>query len=239
MQTTISTLICLDEVVRSIVVLPSSFIIMMTFVRLLMAASLAQQQQQAARQQQQKVTTRFVLLPTHHPGNVGAVARAMKTMGFDNETRDELVLVEPRDPRVLNRQRTNHGASGAMDVLQRARIASCFDDAVHGTDIWCATGMPTDMHRRRTPRTYVAPREYFPQLLQQQQQQQPQNEIRIAFLFGNEKQGMREEDMDRAHVLLGIPTNPSFGSLNLASAVQLIAYDWRQALGGFDIRSTP
>ena len=56
----------------------------------------------------------------------------------------------------------------------------------------------------------------------------------ISFVFGNEREGMTEQDMGLCHVVLGIPTNPKFGSLNLASAVQLIAYDWREALGGFE-----
>ena len=57
--------------------------------------------------------------------------------------------------------------------------------------------------------------------------------LRIAFLFGNEKHGMTPQDTEKCDVMLGIPTNPDFGSLNLATAVQIIAYDWRQALGGF------
>src|SRR5690606_14108897 len=55
----------------------------------------------------------------------------------------------------------------------------------------------------------------------------------VAFLFGSERFGMANEDVYRCHVALSIPTNPQFGSLNLAAAVQLIAYEWRQALGGF------
>lgn len=179
------------------------------------------------------VTTKFVLIETDHPGNVGAAARAIKTMGFD----DGLILVDPRDPKVLNRRKTMHGASGAGDVLSKAHVANSLEEAVAGTNVWCATGMPTDMSRERRPRTYQTPREYFEELLSNAHKEQTKDgpaEIRISFLFGNERRGMREEEMDQAHVLLGIPTNPAFGSLNLASAVQLIAYDWRQAIGGFD-----
>ena len=57
----------------------------------------------------------------------------------------------------------------------------------------------------------------------------------VAFLFGSERFGMKNEDVYRSHVCLSIPTHPQFGSLNLAAAVQLIAYDWRQALGGFAV----
>ena len=58
----------------------------------------------------------------------------------------------------------------------------------------------------------------------------------VAFLFGSERFGMQNEDVYRCHVALSIPTDPHFGSLNLAAAVQLIAYDWRQALGGFHVQ---
>ena len=179
------------------------------------------------------ITTRFVLVQTHHPGNVGAAARAMKTMGFQ-----ELVLVSPEDPKVLNRLRTKESASGAIDVLEQTRICTNLSQALVGTDRWCGTGMPHDMHRKRIQRRpYVSPRTYFHHLLRSYDGLLPtetSSEIRISFVFGNERRGLTEEDMETCHVMLGIPTNPTFGSLNLASAVQLIAYDWRQAIGGFD-----
>jgi tRNA/rRNA methyltransferase len=59
----------------------------------------------------------------------------------------------------------------------------------------------------------------------------------VAFLFGSERFGMQNEDVYRCHACLSIPTDPKFGSLNLAAAVQLIAYDWREALGGFAVES--
>jgi tRNA/rRNA methyltransferase len=58
----------------------------------------------------------------------------------------------------------------------------------------------------------------------------------VAFLFGSERFGMQNEDVYRCHACLSIPTDPNFGSLNLAAAVQLIAYDWREALGGFTVQ---
>lgn len=174
------------------------------------------------------VTTRFVLLQTRHKGNVGAAARAIKTMGFD-----ELVLVEPFDAKVLSRQRTKEGASGAVDILHQARVCATLQEAVEGTDIWCGTGMPNDMYRQRPPQDYREPRAWMKEFIEKQNLDTDEKCIRVSFLFGNEKHGILPEDMDQAHVVLGIPTNPDFGSLNLASAVQLIAYDWRQALGGF------
>ena len=94
--------------------------------------------------------------------------------------------------------------------------------------IACGTGMPTDMSiERNISQAFVEPRRYFESILEKDRV------VSIAFVFGNEKFGMTADDMALCDVMLGIPTNPSFGSLNLASAVQLIAYDWRQALGGF------
>ena len=192
--------------------------------------------------------SRFVLTHTDHAGNVGAAARAIQTMGFD-----DLVLVSPRDPKVLNRKRTKEAASGAMQVLKTAKICDTLEEALAGTDVWCATGMPHDMSRPRPyyynnnhendtttqqpqQQRYWAPRKYFQQLVFPPGEESKQNRApkSISFVFGNEREGMTEQDMGLCHVVLGIPTNPKFGSLNLASAVQLIAYDWREALGGFE-----
>lgn len=171
--------------------------------------------------------TRFILIEPSHAGNVGAAARAIKTMGFE-----ELVLVRPRWANVLRRQETIERASGANDVLNRARIVETLDDALDGMTHLCATAM--------TPRDFGpptrAPRAHFAQFVAAA----PLDENRgIAFLFGSERYGMKNEDVYRAHVCLSIPTHPQFGSLNLAAALQVIAYEWRQALsaqfGGFEV----
>jgi tRNA/rRNA methyltransferase len=163
--------------------------------------------------------TRFVLIQTSHAGNVGGVARAMKVMGFD-----DLVLVQPRWANVLRREETIQRASGANDVLAKTRVVDTLDEALDGMTHLCATAM--------TPRDFgpptLAPREHFQTLLAT-----PEPAEGVAFLFGSERFGMRNEDVYRCHAALSIPTAPDFGSLNLAAAVQLIAYDWRQALGGF------
>jgi tRNA/rRNA methyltransferase len=175
--------------------------------------------------------TRFILINTSHAGNVGATARAMKTMGFD-----DLVLVAPRWANVLNREETIQRASGALDVLKNARIVATLDEALDGMAHLCATAM--------TPRDFGpptrAPREHFAGLLGQgappskEPSAAPES---VAFLFGSERFGMQNEDVYRCHVALSIPTDPKFGSLNLGAAVQLIAYDWRQALGGFSVHA--
>lgn len=169
--------------------------------------------------------TRFVLIQTSHAGNVGAAARAVKVMGFD-----ELVLVAPRWANVLRREETIQRASGALDVLENARIVETLDEALDGMTHLCATAM--------TPRDFGpptrAPREHFAQLVQTAT---PETGTQgVAFLFGSERFGMRNEDVYRCHVALSIPTNPKFGSLNLASALQVIAYEWRLALGGFPVQ---
>lgn len=165
--------------------------------------------------------TRFILLETSHAGNVGATARAMRVMGFD-----DLVLVAPRWANVLRREETIQRASGALNVLENARIVSSLDEALDGITHLCATAM--------TPRDFGpptrSPREHFATL------PNPTGEGGIAFLFGSERFGMKNEDVYRCHVALSIPTDPHFGSLNLASAVQVVAYEWRLALGGYAVQ---
>ena len=194
--------------------------------------------------------TRFILINTSHAGNVGAAARAMKTMGFD-----DLVLVAPRWANVLRREETIQRASGALDVLEKCRIVETLDDALDGMTHLCATAM--------TPRDFgpptVTPREHFELLLKRELlthsprgleaenvtknsafsgENTPEGTQQgVAFLFGSERFGMSNDDVYRCHVALSIPSNPSFGSLNLGAALQVIAYEWRLALGGFAVQA--
>ena len=163
-------------------------------------------------------STRFVLVDTSHPGNVGAAARAMKVMGFS-----DLVLVTPRFADVLGQPDAIAMASGATDVLERARIVATLDEALDGITFGCATAM--------TPRDFGpptrAPREAFAELAR--------GDHRVAFVFGGERFGLSNDHVYACHVCISIPTQPEYGSLNLAQAVQLLSYDWRQALGGFPV----
>ncbi|MDN3921683.1 RNA methyltransferase [Roseateles violae] len=163
-------------------------------------------------------STRFILIQTSHPGNVGATARAMKVMGFA-----ELVLVRPRFADVLSQEETVAMASGAADILARARIVETLEEALDGVSFACATAM--------TPRDFGPPtrepRGLFAELAASQH--------KLGLVFGSERYGMSNEDVYRCHAVLSIPTHPDYGSLNLAQAVQLLAYDWRQALGGFTV----
>jgi tRNA/rRNA methyltransferase len=139
-------------------------------------------------------------------------------MGFD-----DLVLVNPRWSDVLTRTETIERASGATDVLAKARAVATLDEALEGMTHVCATVM--------TPRDFgpptFAPREHLSVLAPQAHN--------VAFLFGSERYGMRNEDVYRCHAALRIPVSPDYGSLNLASAIQVIAYEWRQAIGGFEL----
>lgn len=179
--------------------------------------------------------TRFILIETSHPGNVGAAARALKVMGFD-----EMVLVAPRYTNVLRKEETIQRASGANDVLDKTRIVDTLEEALDGISHLCATAM--------TPRDFGpptrSPREHFEMLLGRSQAHSATDASKtnesissIGFLFGSERFGMKNEDVYKCHVALSIPTNPQFGSLNLAAALQLVAYEWRLALGGFPVSS--
>lgn len=168
--------------------------------------------------QRPPLSTRFILVNTSHPGNVGATARAMKVMGFD-----DLVLVAPRDAAVLRDPQALALASGAGDVLERARVVDRFSDALDGVTHLCATVM--------TPRDFGppvhAPRDHLPTLVGRGH--------RVAFVFGSERYGLGNDEVYQCHAALSIPTPPGYGSLNLSQAVQLIAYDWRCALGAFEV----
>jgi len=164
--------------------------------------------------------SRFVLVGTSHAGNVGAAARAIKVMGFD-----DLVLVSPRWGDVQQHDEAIAMASGATDVLAAARVVPTLAEALDGVTQVCATAM--------TPRDFgpptAAPRAHFESLAAA-----PPD---IAFVFGGERFGLANDDVYRCHVCLSIPTAAGYGSLNLAQAVQLIAYESRQALGGFGVQA--
>ena len=164
--------------------------------------------------------TRFVLVGTSHAGNVGAAARAIKVMGFS-----ELVLVAPRWADVLQREEAIAMASGATDVLAARARRRHPGEALDGVTWVGATAM--------TPRDFgpptFAPREAFGGLAA--------GGHRVAFVFGSERFGLSNDDLYTCHACLSIPTDPRYGSLNLAQAVQLVAYDWRQALGGFPVEA--
>lgn len=150
---------------------------------------------------------RVVLSHTTHPGNIGAAARAMKTMGLSH-----LYLINPRhfpDPQA------SAMAAGADDVLQNAVVCSSIDEALEGVVL--TVGMTA--RQRDISNEVMSPREAMPQVVQQATVQH------VALLFGTEMSGLTNEEVSRSQMLVNIPANPEFSSLNLAAAVQVISYE--------------
>lgn len=150
---------------------------------------------------------RVVLSHTSHPGNIGAAARAMKTMGLHH-----LCLINPRhfpDPQA------SAMAAGADDILQNARVCGSIDEALQGVAL--TVGMTA--RQRDISNQVMMPREAMPRVLQQALTQP------VALLFGTEMSGLTNEEVSRAQLLVNIPAHPDFSSLNLAAAVQVMAYE--------------
>lgn len=156
---------------------------------------------------------RFVLVETSRPGNIGAAARAMKTMGFH-----DLVLVKPRYPDALLQEEAIAFASGAQDVLQRARIVSSLEEAI--ADCSVVAGLSARLREFSPP--VRQPRELAAMIA-------ADAGLKTALVFGNERFGLSNEQVERCSTLLHVPTNPDYSSLNLAQAVQIMAYECRMA----------
>jgi tRNA/rRNA methyltransferase len=156
---------------------------------------------------------RFILVETSRPGNIGAVARAMKTMGFS-----QLVLVNPRFADALQHEEAVAFASGAGDVLANARIVGSMDEALEG----CNFAAAVSARLREFSPPVLAPRALAGQLHEQQ-------DLQAALIFGNERFGLPNEIVERCNVLINIPANPDYSSLNLSQAAQVLAYECRMA----------
>lgn len=154
---------------------------------------------------------RFVLVDTSHPGNIGAVARAMKTMGLC-----ELVLVNPRE---FPHPEATARASGADDVLARARVAGSLAEAIADCSFVLATTARTREQHFRVLEARAAGERMVAEA----------RAGAVAVLFGTERYGLSNEHLLSAHALLRIPANPAYESLNIAMAAQLIAYEIRMA----------
>lgn len=156
---------------------------------------------------------RFVLVETSHPGNIGAAARAMKTMGFRH-----LVLVNPRFPDALSHPDAIAFASGAQDILEQAQIVDSVAAALQG----CELVASVSARLREFSPPVQTPRELAEDFQRQLTGQ-------AAIVFGNERYGLPNEVVVNSQVLVNIPANPDYSSLNLAQAIQLIAYECRMA----------
>ena len=154
---------------------------------------------------------RIVLVGTTHPGNIGAVARAMKNMGLR-----DLWLVAPK---VFPHEDATARASGAEDLLEEARVVDSLDDAIGD----CVFVAGASARSRAIEWPCLAPRECAVQALEASAGGD------VALVFGPEKSGLTNEHLDRCQVLLTIPTDPSFSSLNIAMAVQVVTYELRVA----------
>jgi len=153
----------------------------------------------------------IVLVGTTAAGNIGASARAMKTMGLSS-----LRLVTPSrfpDPAATAR------ATGASDVLDRARVFECLEDAIAD----CVLVVATSARRRSVAWPTLTPREAAARLLA------ATGEGQVAVVFGRERTGLVNDELVRSHYVVEIPTDAAFRSLNLAAAVQIMAYELRLA----------
>ncbi|MHB1948679.1 MAG: tRNA (cytosine(32)/uridine(32)-2'-O)-methyltransferase TrmJ [Gammaproteobacteria bacterium] len=154
---------------------------------------------------------RIVLINTSHPGNIGSTARAMKTMGLT-----ELYLVAPLQ---FPHPKADEMASGAIDILSNAVIVDDLNAALAD----CGLVVGTSARSRAIPWPMLSPRE----LAQKARVETTQH--KVAIIFGREQSGLTNEELHRCHYHLQIPNNPEYSSLNLAAAVQVIAYELRVA----------
>jgi len=153
---------------------------------------------------------RIILVNPSHSGNIGAVARAMKNMGLS-----DLYLVNPKqfpDPVADAR------SAGATDVLENAVVVETLDSAISD----CVLVFGTSTRSRRLSWPALKPEECVSEILKKN------NDGKTAIIFGNERTGLSNEELDKCQFLVSIPTNPEFSSLNLAAAVQILGYELRK-----------
>jgi tRNA/rRNA methyltransferase len=155
---------------------------------------------------------RVVLSHTSHPGNIGAAARAMKTMGLDS-----LYLVNPKS---FPDKEAERRATGAWDILSKTRVCADLDQALSGTVLAAAI---TARSRDLSHEVFDA-RQGALELVSHAQQGS------VALVFGTEMSGLTTQEVSKCQIIVRIPTDSAYSSLNLASAVQVMAYELRMAL---------
>lgn len=154
---------------------------------------------------------RIVLSHTSHPGNIGATARAMKTMGLST-----LYLVNPKS---FPDHEADVRASNARDILEQASVVHNLEEALHDTVLAVAmTARPRDLSNRILDARQTA------KVLLEYAAQSP-----VALVFGRESSGLTTAEISMCQLTVHIPTNPDYSSLNLAAAVQIMAYELRMA----------
>jgi tRNA (cytidine32/uridine32-2'-O)-methyltransferase len=154
---------------------------------------------------------RIVLIDTSHPGNIGASARAMKTMGLS-----DLYLVNPNE---FPHPKAEELASGATDILEVAQVVPTLQEAIAD----CTLVIGTSARSRTIPWPLVSPREMAAKI----KEEPPSGQI--AILFGRERSGLNNEELHQCQLHVQIPANPLYSSLNIAAALQIIAYELRLA----------
>jgi tRNA (cytidine32/uridine32-2'-O)-methyltransferase len=157
------------------------------------------------------MNVRIVLVGARHPGNIGAAARAMKTMGLA-----KLALVAPQR---YPAPEAGAMAAAAVDLLARAQVFATVREAVAD----CGLIVGTTARARHLPWRVVEPREAAPEIVAAARHGS------VAVLFGAERTGLSNEDIEQCHRLLRIPSDEAYPSLNLAMAVQIVAYELRLA----------
>jgi len=155
---------------------------------------------------------RIVLIETSHPGNIGATARAMKNMGLTR-----LVLVNPYD---FPSEKAVARAVSAADLISSATVVSTLDEAIAG----CQLVLGTSARNRRIPWPMLDPRGCGEKVVAEQA-----SGGEIAILFGREDRGLTNEELQKCHFHINIPTGEAYSSLNLAMAVQVLCYELLQA----------
>ena len=163
---------------------------------------------------------RVVLVETSHPGNIGAVARAMKTMGLRR-----LSLVSPKTfPSAYATAR----AAGADDILYTATVCNSLAEALTGSG-WV---VGTSARTRHIPWPELSPRDCAQRVVEQTSQSE------VAIVFGRESSGLTNEELEQCNGVVRIPTDESFGSLNLGAAVQIIGYEIQLAVASCEETAT-
>lgn len=155
---------------------------------------------------------RIVLVQTYHPGNIGAIARAMKTMGLK-----ELFLVDPRE---YPAEEASSRAAGALDVLDNATVVATLPEALAD----CTQVFATSARKRNYTRPQVTAEEAAGWI------KAKPNE-KIAIVFGRERMGLSNEQLGLCQQLLYIPGNPEYDVLNIGSAVQIVSYELFKQFG--------
>lgn len=161
---------------------------------------------------------RFVMVNTSHPGNIGAAARALKTMSMS-----ELVLVAPKQ---FPSEEAVWRAAGGVDILDKVRVVETLEEAIND----CRLVVGTSARGRRIPWPLLTPRAAGDKIWTEAKQHD------TAILFGREDRGLTNEELHRCHLHVHIPGNPDYSVLNIASALQIVAYEirmtWMNELAG-------